>query len=461
MSSNNIIFEPFPKQQEFIDAVFSGEHSVLLYGGAIRGGKTFVGLAILLLLARIYPNSRWAVVRTDIKRIKSTTLPSFLKICPDKPFLVYKNETTHCYRFSNGSEILFFGENYDKDKELNRWKGLEVNGFLLEEINELQEISLTKAIERAGSQILFNMPKPLIICTCNPTQNWVKQKFYDKFMNGTLDKGYFYLPAKITDNPHVPLEYLESLKNMPAKQYMMFVEGLWDITIKEGNEFYSDFDIDKHVGDYAYNPNLPLHITFDENVLPYLPVSVWQIPNEKEAWQVMEFAMPPPKNKLESVCDAILQRYKNHNAGLFIYGDATSQKEDVKLEKGHNLFSLIKQKLNILHPQMKLSRSNPSVIMRGEFINYCFATDQTIKIRIDKSCIATINDLNGTQKDKNGAKDKAMVTVKGMRYQKYGHLSDAMDYFLCKAWEQDYNKFVRGGKDATFYTGTIIKNNRR
>lgn len=460
--TKEVLFKPYPKQEEFINAVFSGNYNILLYGGAIRGGKTFVGLAILLLLAKIYPKSRWAVVRADMKRIKETSLPTFMKLCPGKPFLVYNNQSSHLYRFANGSEIMFFAENYTKDKELNRWRGLEVNGFLLEEVNELQEVSLTKAIERAGSQIIPNMPKPLIICTCNPTQNWVKTLFYDNYINGTLPKGYFYLPAKITDNLSVPQEYLDNLvNNMPTKQYMIMVEGLWDVIMKEGNEFYGDFDIDKHVGDYSYNPNLPLHISFDENVLPYLPVSVWQIPNENEAWQIAEFAMSPPKNKLESVCNEILKKYKNHNSGLFIYGDATSQKEDVKLEKGHNLFYLIKQKLQKLHPQLKLNKANPSVVMRGEFLNYCFATDNIIKIRVDKSCIATINDINGTQKDKNSGKDKTMVVVKGMRYQKYGHLSDAMDYFLCKAWEQDYNKFKRGGKSSVIYSGVNNITNRR
>ena len=34
--TKEILFEPFPKQQEFIDAAFSGEFSFILFGGAIR-----------------------------------------------------------------------------------------------------------------------------------------------------------------------------------------------------------------------------------------------------------------------------------------------------------------------------------------------------------------------------------------------------------------------------------------
>ena len=31
-----VLFEPFPKQQEFLDAAFSGKYELIVYGGAIR-----------------------------------------------------------------------------------------------------------------------------------------------------------------------------------------------------------------------------------------------------------------------------------------------------------------------------------------------------------------------------------------------------------------------------------------
>jgi hypothetical protein len=40
----------FPKQQEFLECVFSGSYDIILYGGAIRGGKIFAGLVAILLL---------------------------------------------------------------------------------------------------------------------------------------------------------------------------------------------------------------------------------------------------------------------------------------------------------------------------------------------------------------------------------------------------------------------------
>lgn len=58
------------------------------------------------------------------------------------------------YTHPNGSVILFKSESYDRDKDLDWMKGLEVNGFLFEEINECQEQTFYKAFERAGAWII-------------------------------------------------------------------------------------------------------------------------------------------------------------------------------------------------------------------------------------------------------------------------------------------------------------------
>jgi hypothetical protein len=93
------------------------------------------------------------------------TIPSFMKICPLSTIKKF-NRVTNVVTFYNDSQVIFFGENYDMDKDLNRWRGLEVNGFLLEEVNELQEISFYKSIERRGTHVIEAKPPGLILCTC-------------------------------------------------------------------------------------------------------------------------------------------------------------------------------------------------------------------------------------------------------------------------------------------------------
>lgn len=221
-----------PKQQEFARAVFSGRYRYLLYGGGIRGGKTFGSIMLVLVLCRIFPGSRWAIVRKDLPTLKRNTLPSFDKLVPDG-FIVKFNGQTQTATCANGSEILFFAESFNIDRDLNRWRGLEVNGFLLEEANELQYASFLKAIERAGSWIIpgaSQQPPPLIMLTCNPSPGWVKEKFYDPWSIGALAEPYYFQPALVVDNPYLTPEYLASLRELPDAEYQRFVEGDWNVT---------------------------------------------------------------------------------------------------------------------------------------------------------------------------------------------------------------------------------------
>lgn len=222
----------FEKQDEYAQAVLSGRFNYLLYGGAIRGGKSIVVLVLLILFARLFKGSRWAIVRRDLPTLRRNTIPTIERIRPSS-FMGSLNKSTWSYRCTNGSEVLLFPETLTHDPDLDRWKGLEVNGFVLEEANELGEASFNKAIERAGTWILTEgeQPPPLIMLTCNPAKNWIKRIFYDPWKTRALAPPFFYLPARVTDNPHIPQSYLLSLEQMKQtdpRAYKRFVLGDWD-----------------------------------------------------------------------------------------------------------------------------------------------------------------------------------------------------------------------------------------
>ena len=131
-------FTATPKQEVFAEAVFSGKYLYLALGGGIRGTKTWGTLAIIFLLCRIYPGSRWAIVRKDLPTLRRNTLPSIAKLrLTAAGFVGDINQSTWSYMCSNGSEMLLFPESIRTDPDLDRWKGLEVNGFVLEEANEM------------------------------------------------------------------------------------------------------------------------------------------------------------------------------------------------------------------------------------------------------------------------------------------------------------------------------------
>ena len=107
------------------------------YGGSIRGGKTYVCLFILILLAKKYPRSRWHVVRATDTIMRETSVQSFLKLAPAGVTIRYSPMVRAT--FPNGSTITFFSENISADRDLKRFLGLETNGFLIEQAEEIDE----------------------------------------------------------------------------------------------------------------------------------------------------------------------------------------------------------------------------------------------------------------------------------------------------------------------------------
>jgi hypothetical protein len=473
----SILFEPSPKQQEFLEAVFSGKYRVVLFGGAIRGGKTYAGLGALLLLCKFYPGSIWAVVRATLPSLKQTTIKSFKKICPVK-FIETYNQETQTVTFTNGSQLIFFSENYDDDKDLDRWKGLEVSGFLLEECNELSEDAFWKAIERAGSFIPRDnkKPPPLVAMTCNPANNWVKKLIYDRAMGrpdpegklGPLPEKWLYIPSKITDNPYAmaDADYIESINSMPEYKRQVYVEGNWDIQLKVGGEYFKCFDLDKHVRkvgseeEVKYNPALPLHVSFDDNVNPYLPCGIFQFDitphileggksvNHYNIYMIDEIAGINPNNTISAVCREVVRKYPKHEAGMFIYGDATADKEDTKLEKGFNFYRLILDNLRQYKPTLMVLSSNPAVYMRGNWMNTVFEKEiGHLKFLVSDICKNAINDFILLKEDENGGKAKAMETdpKTKVRYQKVGHFADLLEYFMCSRFAAQFQSYMAGG----------------
>lgn len=206
-------------------------------GGGIRGTKTFSCLSALILLCRIYPRSRWAVVRKDLPTLRRNVIPSMNKLIEmSGGFVGNLNMSDWTYTCTNGSQILLFPEQFIQDPELERWKGLEVNGFDLEEGSELNEKSANKAIERAGSHIIAptsidpnpRQPPPLVLVNFNPCPNWPRRWFYEPWKNKTIKEPYYFLPATIADNPYASEAYKESLKYLPEEEYKRFVMGEWD-----------------------------------------------------------------------------------------------------------------------------------------------------------------------------------------------------------------------------------------
>lgn len=232
-----LTFKGNPKQNALMDAVTSGLYTFLGTGGGIRGGKSFGTLAVLITLHRMFPRARSAIVRKDLPTLRRNIIPTMDKLrLMSGGFIGPLNMSTWSYPTANGGDILLFAEQATHDPTLERWKGLEVNWFLLEEASELQEASGNKAIERAGSYIIPPLPEdpeprqppPFVFVTFNPCKEWPRKWFYEPWKLGTLAPPYCFIPLTIDDNPYATDAYKKSLTYLPKEEYNRFVKGEWD-----------------------------------------------------------------------------------------------------------------------------------------------------------------------------------------------------------------------------------------
>lgn len=227
-----VTFEATEVQQRLMDTLSDGASRIIGFGGGIRGTKTWGSLSALIALCRIFPGSRWAVIRKDLQRLRDTTLPSFDKLrARTGGFVGSVNQSTWNATCANGSTLLFRGENIDKDPELLRFHGYEVNGFLNEEADELSERTLVKEIERAGTWIIPNVedqPPAFILNTFNPCANWPRRRFYVPWRDESIQAPYAFIPSTAADNPYISDAQREAWKEMPDNEYKRFVLGDWE-----------------------------------------------------------------------------------------------------------------------------------------------------------------------------------------------------------------------------------------
>lgn len=453
--TKHILFSPFPKQLEFVEAVLSQTYSFVMYGGSIRSGKSYAAIGILVMLCKIYPRSRWAIIRKDSPTLEKNIYPVIEKIIPENFVKADRGKSTKNphIEFTNGSIIMFFPENFARDKSLERFKGLEVNGWLADEINELQEETFIKMRERSGSYIIpgedAKQPDPIIIGTCNPSNGWLKDTVYTPWKNNELPEKWHYIRAIVSDNPTLPQAYLDELENLPYYHYRVFVSGDWDFTPKNKNAYWKGFELDKHVHNYPFNPNLPVHLSVDDNVLPYISVSFWQMPDEFTVKQFAEIAAIDPDNSAQNAAK-LVNKFLNtigHEDTVILHGDAsTNNKNTIDPEKR----SFVKLFEGVLKEEFivrnRVARSNPSVSLRGEFINAIYAgLIPKLSISINESCKTSINDYISVVEDMNGGMQKRRITKNGLTYEPNGHFSDTKAYFLCDVFRNQFNEFKNAG----------------
>ncbi len=398
------------------------------------GGKSYVCIATVIMLCKFYPGSKWVIVRDSIPTLKSTTLETFSRIVPSN-FLKSFNQQDHVAEFTNGSRIIFMAENYHQDKNFDRFKGLEVNGFLLEQIEELQEGLLDVCFTRAGrwkiepteEQIqkgINPMPKPVVLANVNPTLLWPKKRVYDPWTKKYLPDRWYYLPATIMDNPTLAndADYMANQMMLEELTYKRNILGDWTAFAVDNPFFYS-FRHDKHVIP-AYTPNkhLPITISFDFNVEPMTALVGQQI-NMLDAVVFDEVEIN--NGSSEEVCEWIKAKYPMFRNNMQVTGDATGRNRTSITRGNLNHYRIISEHLGLVDRELIVPKQNPAV---KDSRVLCNSVLQHANYRITENCEKTIADIVNAQVDEFGelikTKDRGMHLTDNFRYMAHAFYPD-------------------------------------
>ena len=245
---------------------------------------------------------------------------------------------------------------------------------------------------------------------------------------------------------------IEGYKTTNEYLYSVYAKGLWT-TKESGGNFYKHFQRARHVQPIEYNSELPLHISIDFNVNPYMTCVVVQIV-EKQIRCIDEICLPYPRNTSLAVCAEFKTRYRNHNAGLYVYGDPQGLKNYTAVnavirtkEEDYNEFAIILKELKEYRPVNRVPRSYPPVKLRGDFMNAILNhSEQSIEMVVAEKCPKLISDFMYGKEASDGTKHKEKVkdSETGVTYEKYFHCSDALDYLVTSAFKTEMNTFDKG-----------------
>jgi hypothetical protein len=367
----------------------------------------------------------------------------------------YFDSYSNIISFNNGA-IIFQGSLENAKSH----EGKEFGWAILDETKDtreedVKEIILMRLRER-GLTVKGRPWNPLYITTSPAKVPWINEWFKlderegeikasiysgTDFYKGQFDNKCITISSTYHNQVNLPPNYIEGKKfDLSTEQFNRMIFG--DPFMKTGGEFYASFDRSIHVrpclpvGDWA------VHVSFDQNVVPYITANLYQTTMKDGVYWIYaidEFCLSNPNNKTEKLCEHIIAKHDGlmRSGGLYYYGDASGKHRDTRGME--NDYDIIRRRFAayISNTSDRVGRKNPGVNKRRMFINRIFEEKLPLRIVIDPKCKNLIADLEYIKETPEGTKHKQTVRDEkaGVSYEKWGHCSDDLDYFLCSAFE--------------------------
>lgn len=485
---------------------------IYLIGGS-SSAKTF-SVAQVLLIYTLWEGSNTLIMRKVATSIKDTIYQSFKAAAESlgvSGLFKFTDGIKTITCLENGARIVFKG--LDDDEKI---KGLEsFKRVVLEELSEYEESDHKQIRKR-----LRGMPGQQIVQMLNPINegHWVKkkivdtQKWHDVPM--VVEIAGKEIPRELTAVKSLKMNEPKTIINPRTKKieehapdtviiqstylnnfwvvgspdgtygfydqqcvadfeydrehdpdyYNIYALGEWGV-IRTGSEFFGSFNRGKHSAEVPYNPDLPVHLSIDANVMPYISVQFWQayFDDKISLRQFDEICAESPHNSARKAAKLVADRLHEIGANkIYIHGDASTKSANAIDDDKRSFLDLF---IGVLqHEGFDIvdcvGNKNPSVPMTGEFINAVYDESVVgVEIIIGDNCRVSIEDYQSVQKDANGAilKTKVKNKTTGQTYEEHGHLSDCKRYIVADILREQFLLFSNRRKRNLYAGDGAIK----
>ncbi|WP_278678148.1 phage terminase large subunit [Phocaeicola coprocola] len=451
---------------------------LILGGGAAGGGKSYLGSCWLVSSCMRFSDIRAVVARKTLKSLKGSTWNTIKKVCKEwglKEGVHYKiNNLDGILTFWNDS-VIIMQEMVDlpSDPNFERFGSSEFTIAFIDEVSEISERAVEVLFSRLRWRTAETFKTARMMMSTNPCITWVRSRFVqdDEGNPITCREGEAYVPFSVFDNPDVQFvqTYVAALNKITDKATReRLLYGNWDFVDSNIMAAYWNFDGQTHLieklSEKVYDPMKPIISGWDFNVAPYMSELEFQFNYDKKEIYIIEENLGKPENK-ENNTPALAKKIKdkkishNHIGGIVITGDPAGAARSTQTEDGVNNYTIIEQNMKngVLRPRIKLLSKQPPLVTRLEFVNAIFSGYDGWKVMIDLRCRKLTEDLIYQTKNADGTKCKKKVTnaKTGGKEEKYGHLSDILDYVFVQFLSDSWRRFQNQKTSIETYTSEV------
>ena len=223
------------KQLEAVEYWIDDVTEQILYGGGKGGVKSFLGASLIFGDALIYPETHYFIARKELIDLRKFTVPTVHEVFKNWGLKLEDyasfNGQDNVFNLKNGSKVFLVSCNdVPSDPLFERFGSMQMTRGWLEEAGEIAENAKANLWLSIGrwKNLEYNLKKKLLI-TCNPKKGWMKRDFVDPWKQNLLPKSRRFVTALATDNPYLPQDYVETLRNErdQVRKQRLF-EGNWD-----------------------------------------------------------------------------------------------------------------------------------------------------------------------------------------------------------------------------------------